>query len=239
MEQALNQLERLREQLNAAGGQQGQRGQQNGQQGNGQQPGQRGQGQQQGNQPGQQPGQGQQGQQPGNGQQPGQGQQGQQPGNQQGSGGQQEGGQLGQGQRGGYAGGGMSGGDNSYGIRDIYRGQSVPVQGPVGDGRAGIDRALRQLTELRSGMAEVNPDVAKELERMAREMQRLNQAGSPRVLEQARSELLPQIEQLEIRLRRELEGDQAQNVRAGGTERVAPAYRDAVAEYYRRLSKVK
>jgi hypothetical protein len=28
-------------------------------------------------------------------------------------------------------------------------------------------------------------------------------------------------------------------VRAGGVERVSPAYRDAVAEYYRRLSKVK
>ena len=229
MQQALNQLERLREQLAAAGRQQGQRGQQNGQQ-----PGQG----QQGNQPGQQQGQ--------NAQQPGQGQQGgQQPGNQQGQGGQQGGDQPGgqQGQRGGgYVGNGGASGDNSYGVRDIYRGQAVPQQGLIaggGDGRLAVERALRQLSEIRLGAQEVSPDAVRELERMAREMQRLNQAGNPRVLEQVRGELLPQIEQLEIKLRRELEGDQGQNVRAGGTERVAPAYRDAVAEYYRRLSKVK
>ena len=129
-------------------------------------------------------------------------------------------------------------GNDPYGIRDFYRGQSVPTQGAVLEGRAGMDRAVRQLSEIREHVQD-NPESAQNVQDIIRMMQRLNQPGNPRVLEQMRAELLPQIEQLETKLRRQLEGDQPQNVRAAGAERVPPAYRDAVAEYYRRLSKVK
>ena len=52
-----------------------------------------------------------------------------------------------------------------------------------------------------------------------------------------RSELLPNIEQLELQLRRKLEGEQGGQVRSSNTERVPAGYGEAIAEYFRRLSK--
>ena len=46
------------------------------------------------------------------------------------------------------------------------------------------------------------------------------------------------IEQIELQLRRLLD-DQAGGVRSGSAEPVPPGYSDAVAEYFRRLSKEK
>jgi len=247
IEQALNQVEKLREQLQRASrgnqqgqGQQGQRGQP-GQQGQGQQPGQgqQGQGQQQGQQAGQRGQQGQGGQQ--GGQQQGEGQ----------AGGQQAGGnQFGQGQRSGQQQGGQTGGQGGpngdrfgFGEQGVYRsGDSIPNQGPVNN--AAVEQAFRQgvreLQQLRQSMQD-NPEMARQIEETLREVQRWDPSkhpGNEELIERIRTQVLPNIEQLELQLRRKLEGKDGQ-VRSSAAERVPQGYGDAVAEYFRKLSKSK
>ena len=62
-------------------------------------------------------------------------------------------------------------------------------------------------------------------------------AGNPRLLQEEHRKLLSLIEQLELQVRRQVEQDQGgANVRSGANEPVPERYREAVAEYYRRLS---
>ena len=62
-------------------------------------------------------------------------------------------------------------------------------------------------------------------------------AGNPRLLQEEYGKLLSLIEQLELQVRRRFEQDEGgRNVRAIASEPVAERYREAVAEYYRRLS---
>ena len=80
----------------------------------------------------------------------------------------------------------------------------------------------------------------REIEQMIREMQRLDPSkfsGNPELVERIRSQFLPQLEQLELRLRRQMEEAQAGNVRSGATERIPPGYAEQVADYFRRLSR--
>ena len=51
-------------------------------------------------------------------------------------------------------------------------------------------------------------------------------------------EILPEVERLELLLRREL-GQAGSQVRNSASEPVPPGYADAVAEYFRKLSKGK
>lgn len=98
---------------------------------------------------------------------------------------------------------------------------------------------MRALQDLRS-QAQNNPEMTKELEAMLREMQRLDPSkfpGNPQLLEKIRTQFLPALEQLELKLRRNIEEATAGNVRSGSGERIPPGYAEQVAEYYRRLSK--
>ena len=240
LEQALAQAEKLRQQIEqmARNGQRGKRG--DGQK-NGQQPGQQ---QGQGQQPGQQPGQ--QGQQSGQqqGQQPGQqpGQQGQQGGQQQGGqqpGGEQPGQQAGQQQGGG---GSPSAGPATGSSNGGYRGDRQLDGGLAGGGRIDPQTAyrdsLRDLGRLQQAV-QGNQDVARELQDLSRQMQRLDPRKYPNnqeLLDQIHSRILAQIEQVELMLRRKLD-DQSGTVRSGAQQAPPAGYADAVAEYFRRLSK--
>ncbi|MGO4212506.1 hypothetical protein AB4043_16975 [Terriglobus sp. YAF25] len=253
---ALSALDRFRsriESLNRGNGQQpgnnqqrGQNGQPNGQNGsrNGQgQPGQQGQ---QG-QPGQQ---GQQGQQAGNGQQPG----GQQGGNQRG-GGQQIAGNGGGGGRAEAAGGDLGNTVNRGGGYD-----NGTVWGNVNTGnnqfdrsrRAGdpgnpnnpadmqqiISQGIRDLNNLRQAAGN-DSQAKKDIEDLQRQMQNLDPRrfpGNPQMVEHMSAEVLAQADKLELRLRQNGALDQGQ-VRSPKPKSAAPAYQDAVADYYRRLSK--
>lgn len=214
-EQALSQLEQMRRRLDQAS--------------RGQQPG--------GNQRGQQGQQGQQGQ----GQQ-GQGQQGQQPG-QQGQGGQQGDGEP------SLRGGG--GGADRFGARGQLNagdwrpniGGAAPERGPVDPAQAqrAYNEGLRGLRELRQQLGE-SPEARAEVDRLIQEMQRIDPArfpGNPALVEKMRSQVLPALEQLELQLRREIDGGESGLARAGGSERVPDGYGEAVAEYFRRLGRAK
>lgn len=97
--------------------------------------------------------------------------------------------------------------------------------------------ALRQLRELREQGA-TSDETREELDRLLRQMQRLDPArfGGPLLAERIERELLPQLEQLELKLRREL-GEKTAPPRAAAPAKAPPGYAEAVAEYFRRLSR--
>ena len=63
--------------------------------------------------------------------------------------------------------------------------------------------------------------------------------GNPELVERIRSQVLPAMEQLEVQLRRQVEEQNSGQVKTGTGGKIPQGYSDAVAEYYRRLGKVK
>ena len=219
IETALNRVERLRNQLGGVS-----RDGQGRQQGPGQQ---RGQGQGQGG--GQQYGRGNQG-----GWNPNGG-----PGARMGSGDSGNG----NGQTGNtYAGGGGNG--TVYGNLDT--GNNTPPGGPpvqpdhspIPPQRAYED-SVRDLNQLRQA-ARDDPEMAKQVQELIQEMEHLDPSrfpGNPALVEQLHSQVLANVDKLELQLRRELDDQDAGQVRSGDTKTVPQGYEESVAEYYRRLSK--
>ena len=98
--------------------------------------------------------------------------------------------------------------------------------------------ALRGLSDLRWLFPD-SPGVWRDVDGLIREMQRLDPRrfpGDPALLDQLVSKVLPGLQQLELELRRKA-GENGEQVRTGAGETVPPSYADAVAEYFRRLSK--
>jgi hypothetical protein len=212
MEQELARLERLRSQMQEMQ----QRAQQNGQ--------------------GKQGGQGQQGGQNGQGKQGGQGQQG---GQQQGQG-QQGGGQQGGGQPGGQQAGGRLGGGFGNGLgRFQQEGIFEPNVGPGSMEPGNLVRdAQAQMNGLRDRV-QGDPELSRDVQDLSRDLSRLSVGNTASEELEARiaREILPKLEALEVQLRRSAAETQSGQVRSGGADRVAPGYTDAVAEYFRKLSK--
>lgn len=52
-------------------------------------------------------------------------------------------------------------------------------------------------------------------------------------------EVLPELERMELELRRKLDEKNSDQVRSAGTESVPAGYSNAVADYFRKLSKSK
>ncbi len=114
-----------------------------------------------------------------------------------------------------------------------------------GDGmvQSVYDDTMRQLRQLRFG-ENTDAETKAELDRLIREMQRLDPRkfpGNPALLGRIDAELLPQIEQLELQLRRKLDntGPAGSQIRSGSQASAPAGYGDAVADYFRRLSKGK
>lgn len=98
----------------------------------------------------------------------------------------------------------------------------------------------RDLAQLRQSLAD-NPDLAKEVADLAREIQRANIGATQgaELDDRLKRQVLPSIEQLELLLRRKVDEQRAGNIRSGTPDVVPPGYADAVAEYFRKLSKGK
>ncbi len=248
-------------------GQQGRAGSQGQQQGQGQQGSQRGQGGQQGQgQQGQgRQGQGQQ-QGQGQGQQ-GQGQQAGQNGRGGGQGGQQQGGQQGQqnaqggrqggglGPRGGQLDGGYVNGPLRGGGGSTDANLAVDTGGQTYGSGAGafgfktggnpvdtqrvIQQGMGELNQLRQ-VAKGDPAVQKQIDDLEKELQKLDPSrfpGNPAMVEELHTKVLNDVDKLELQLRRDPNQPQAGQVRTATPPNVPAGYEDAVAEYYRRLSK--
>ena len=156
---------------------------------------------------------------------PGQGtvSQGQQPGQQPG---ESQSAQAGEGQPGQI-------GPRANGRQGGFEPGPGPAFGDAGDLVQNYRRTLREL--------ENNPQIGKDLRDAIHDMYRLDPRmvpGNPELMNRIESQMLSGVEQIELQLRRQLD-DQGGVVRSGSAEPVPQGYADAVAEYFRRLSKEK
>jgi hypothetical protein len=117
-----------------------------------------------------------------------------------------------------------------------------PANAPTdaGGNPADTERTYRQqmhaLNQLRQ-MAHSDPQTAKDVEELTRQMQRLDPSrfpGNPAMVEQMHREVLSSVDRLELELER---AGAAPEARTGKPYTVPEGYQDAVAEYYKRLSK--
>ena len=147
------------------------------------------------------------------------------------AGGGREGGQ----QRSGWAGG-------RYGGDGRWRGALGPAQSDP-QRRERMEQALesavagvpRLVPELRAN-EDFDPRDIAALQRFARELGDGRFLGNPDLLAEEYRKMMALLEQLEVQLRRQVEVDDKDEVRAIVAETVPEAYRDAVAEYYRALA---
>ncbi|HTZ60277.1 MAG TPA: hypothetical protein VMB49_19345 [Acidobacteriaceae bacterium] len=260
-EAALDHLERFRSQIESLAG----RGQNSLSRQPGGQPGQQGQRGQQQAQGGQQPGQGQQAGQAG--QQGGQAGQQQGQSGQPGQSGQMARGSQGnwssQGGPGAHIGGGgnqvaqdnlsgdvgnwrSGGGAVGTAWNNINTGNNrfapgrgvAPDNSPVpADPERTFQQSMAELGQLHH-LAQNDPEALKEVQELAKEMQKLDPRrfpGNPAMVEQLHTEVLSGVDRLELQLAHDDQGKG--QVRTPKAATVPPGYEEAVADYYRRLSK--
>lgn len=107
----------------------------------------------------------------------------------------------------------------------------------AGAQRGAWAEAMRQLRQLREQGA-VSDETQAEIDQLLRRMRQIDpaQIGSPLLSARIENEFLPQLEQVELRLRKELP-EQSGAPRAAPSAKAPPGYAEAVAEYFRRLSR--
>jgi hypothetical protein len=97
---------------------------------------------------------------------------------------------------------------------------------------------LRELNGLRQDLRG-EPDSLADVQELIRELQRLgpgNFPGNPALVDQLRTQVLANVDKLELQLRRDLDAQQSGQIRGGDSYHVPEGYQDPVAEYFRRLS---
>ena len=115
-----------------------------------------------------------------------------------------------------------------------------PDTSPIPPQRAYED-SMRDLNQLRQSVQQ-DPEMERQVQELIRQMQRLDPSrfpGNPALVEQLHSQVLADVDKLELQLRRQLDDKQSGQVRSGDTRSVPAGYEDSVADYYRRLSKNK
>ena len=115
-----------------------------------------------------------------------------------------------------------------------------PDNSPIPPQRA-YDDSMRDLNQLRQSVQE-DPEMAKQVQELIREMERLDPSrfpGNPALVEQLHTQVLVDVDKLELQLRRQLDDKESGQVRSGDTKTVPQGYEEPVADYYRRLSKNK
>ena len=105
-----------------------------------------------------------------------------------------------------------------------------------------MERALEEgvvqvprLTQRARSSEDFDPRDVLELRQFAQELGDGRFLGNPELLEEEYRKMLALLEQLEVTLRRQVELDDKEEVRAIVSQPVPELYREAVAEYYRRL----
>lgn len=122
------------------------------------------------------------------------------------------------------------------GNRDVSLPNSAEIRGV----ERNFSQSMRDLESMRGKLGGTPEDQA-EIQKLMREMSALDPnkfKGNPALVDQMRSQLLPVLEQLELKLRRDLDGKEVSGeARSATPDRVPSGYADQVAEYFRRLSK--
>ena len=114
---------------------------------------------------------------------------------------------------------------------------AVPT--PSGDTEATIQQGVNELNQLRQTVQD-DPETLRQIQDLIREMQSLDPRrfpGNPAMVEQLHAQVLSDVDKLELRLQRTANDKQSGQIRSSDTDMVPSGYQDAVAEYFRRLSK--
>lgn len=148
------------------------------------------------------------------------------------------------GYRQGYDRGAWRGGNNNNWYIDTGNNSNAP--GPAAapdttinttDPERTFQQTLSTLNQLDQNV-QSDPEVDREVKNLEAQMQRLDPRrfpGNPALLEQLHTQVLSEVDNLELQLRRKSDDQQSQ-IRASAPENVPPGYQDAVADYFRRLS---
>jgi hypothetical protein len=125
--------------------------------------------------------------------------------------------------------------------RGGVQGGGGPAWGDAGAFIQNYNSTLRDLTQLQRQLQD-NPQLSRDIGDMVRDMQRVDPRlfpGSPELMNRIEAQTLAGVDQIELQLRRMLDDQEGGYVRSGSAEPVPPGYADAVAEYFRKLSKEK
>jgi hypothetical protein len=107
------------------------------------------------------------------------------------------------------------------------------------DPERAYQQTLNGLDQLRQSVQD-DPEIAREVQNLIRQMQRLDPRrfpSNPALLEQLHAQVLTQVDDLELQLRRKLDDKSSGQIRSTVPTTIPSGYQDAVAEYFRRLSK--
>jgi hypothetical protein len=115
-----------------------------------------------------------------------------------------------------------------------------PDNSPVpADPERTFQQGMAELNQLHH-LAKNDPAALKQVEELAKAMQRLDPRrfpGNPLMVEQLHTEVLAGVDRLELQLRHDSDGQVPGEVRTTKESAIPPGYEEAVADYYRRLSK--
>ncbi len=132
--------------------------------------------------------------------------------------------------------GGMNTGNNIYNSGQLPsppNGYANPVPEPA------YRDSMAELDQLRQSLKD-DPESQRQVQDLIREMQRLDPSrfpGNPAMVEELYNRVLGDVDKLELQLQRASDAKQSGQVRNAESQPVPPGYEDAVADYFRRLSK--
>jgi hypothetical protein len=132
--------------------------------------------------------------------------------------------------------GGMNTGNNVYNSGQLPsppNGYANPVPEPA------YRDSMAELNQLRQSLKD-DPESQRQVQELIREMQRLDPSrfpGNPAMVEELYNRVLGDVDKLELQLQSASDSKQSGQVRNAESQPVPPGYEDAVADYFRRLSK--
>jgi len=132
--------------------------------------------------------------------------------------------------------GGMNTGNNVY---DSGQVPSPPARDLTPTPETTYRDSVAQLNQLRQTLKD-DPESLRQVQELIREMQRLAPGrfpGNPAMVEKLHNRVLGEVDRLELELQRASEAKQSGQAHNADSQPVPPGYEDAVAEYFRRLSK--
>jgi len=115
-----------------------------------------------------------------------------------------------------------------------------PQQTPAIDNQRAIQQGVNELNQIRRATAN-DPEMQRQIQELISEMEHLDLRrfpGNPAMVEELHQRLLSGVDTLELQLRRSLDDKNPNQARSADSLTVPSGYKDAVAEYFRRLSTI-
>jgi hypothetical protein len=123
--------------------------------------------------------------------------------------------------------------------QNAENGANAPMggRGPaIGEDNTGLQDAVRQLSGLRQQIGTRDRQLREDVDGALWSLNRLYGARSGLLESRISHEVLPSLERLEVKLTRRV-GNEGENARTAASESAPEKYRNAVAEYFKRLSR--